>query len=64
MGFSFKITKHHFKVFSSICTNLVVVWLIGALAAKDLTISIRDTILVVVFWYLAVEAEKISSDNE
>lgn len=64
MGFLFEITKHHFKIFSAVCSNLVVVWLIAALAAKDLTISIRDLILVVAFWYLAVEAEKISEDHE
>jgi hypothetical protein len=64
MDVLYNITRSHFKVFSAICSNFVVVWLIVTLAARDPSILLRDLILVVVFLYLAIKSELVSEENE
>ena len=44
--FSFEPTRAQLKVFSSICSDLVVVWLIAILATKNTAVLIRDIVLV------------------
>ena len=57
MEFSFRLTIAQLKVFSAICSNLVVIWLVAALATHDIIILVRDIVLAAVFCYLAVIAE-------
>ena len=58
----FEITSAHLKVFSNVCGNLVVVWLVAgaaAFVAKEQFVLTMDIIAGTIAWYLAVRAETI-----
>lgn len=52
-------TRPQLKVFSGICTNLVVIWLAAAFVTSDPFILTRDLSLAIVTAYAAVWAEEI-----
>lgn len=58
MRFSFEPTRAQLKVFSAVCSNLVVVWLIAMVGTRDIFILIFDITFAILSWYLAVKAEE------
>lgn len=58
MIFSLEPTKAQLKVFSNICGNFVVVWLIAAFASKDPFVLTRDLLVAILGWYAAVKTEE------
>lgn len=56
--FSFKIDGPQIKVFSAVCSNFVVVWIVATLAASDAVSFLRNIFAAGFAWYAAVEAER------
>ena len=59
MRFSFAISSPQLKVFSAVCSNFVVVWLIAIFTTKDLLVLIRYAMAAIIAWYAAVWAEGV-----
>lgn len=57
--FSLEVTRAHLRVFSSVCSNFVVVWLIAGLAAQDPFVLTRDALTAILAWYFAARAEEL-----
>ncbi|MEK7534525.1 MAG: hypothetical protein AAB600_04265 [Patescibacteria group bacterium] len=64
MKLAFELRRSHLKVFSAVCSNLVVVWLIAIFTTKDLFVIIRDIIVAVLAWYSTVAAEEVLEKHE
>lgn len=64
MLFKIELTRANLKMFSSVCANLVVLWLATVFATNDLFVLTRALVLVVLFWYLGVKAEELSENYE
>ena len=62
MGNRIILTRAQLKVFSQIASNLAVVWLVAILVTGSASVLIRNIILAIMFWYLAVKAEEKSED--
>ncbi|OGH14578.1 MAG: hypothetical protein A3H50_01480 [Candidatus Levybacteria bacterium RIFCSPLOWO2_02_FULL_37_10] len=58
MEFLFMIHKPHLKVFSAVCSNFVVVWIIGAFATRELFVLTSNILAAILMWYAAAWAEK------
>lgn len=58
-----KAIKSNFKVLSSICSNLAVVWFVAIITTGNVIILLRNFIFVVIFWYLAVKSEILSEND-
>ncbi len=59
-----RVTRSHLRVFSTVCSNLVVIWLAASLTAREASLLLRNLFLVVVFWYLAVNADSLAEQDE
>jgi len=59
MRFSFEISSAQLKVFSAVCSNFVVVWLIAIFTTRDTFVIIRYVMAAVLAWYAAVWAEEV-----
>ncbi len=55
----FNITAAQLKIFSGICSNMVVVFLIAIPVTRDLGVLIIDIIGATLFWKLGVRTEEI-----
>ena len=54
----FEITSAHLKVFSNVCANLVVVYLVAMFTTNDSSTLTGNTFLAILFWYAALTAER------
>ncbi len=59
MNFSVLLTKPRLRVFSAVCSNLTVFWLVTLLGARDPYILMGNFVYAVVSLYLAIRAEEI-----
>ncbi len=59
MRFSFEISSPQLKVFSAVCSNFVVVWLVAIFTTRDTFVIIRYVMVAVLAWYAAVWAEEV-----
>ncbi len=64
MRFYFEISSAQLKVFSAICSNFVVVWLVAGFTTKDLLVLTRDILAATISLYLAVVIEEILENYE
>ena len=64
MRFSFEISSAQLKVFSAVCSNFVVVWLIVIFTTRDISVIIQDVIAAFLAWYSAVRAEEVLEKHE
>ena len=64
MNLKFELTHAQLKVFSSICADLIVVWIVATFAASDTIVLIRNVILITFLWILAVKSEEKSKNYE
>lgn len=53
-----RIRKSHLKVFSTVCANFVVVWLVAAFATSDILVLTRNVSLAIMALYAAILAEE------
>jgi len=49
--------RAHLHIFSSVCSNLIVFWLIAAFDAQDLFTLTRNLSAAILAWYLAFRGE-------
>lgn len=49
MKFPFKLTRAQLKIFSALCTEFVVVWLLAILGTRDLFILTMDVVFAIIF---------------
>ena len=59
MKISLKLTRAQLKVFSAICSNMVVVWLVAIFGTKDVLVLTLDFFFAIVSLDLAVKAENL-----
>lgn len=59
MMFSFELTRPQLKVFSEVCSNFVVIWLVALFATIDILTLTVNIGFVMLSWYLAVKTEDI-----
>ena len=64
MQIGFRSVKAQLKVFSSICSNLTVVWIVAAFAALDFYSLIRNILSAILMWYLSVKTAELLEDYE
>lgn len=64
MKFYFTPRRSQLKVFSAICSNLVVFWLVATLATKDILALTTDIAFAILTWYLAVKAEEVLEEYD
>lgn len=64
MEFSLEPTKAQLKVFSAICSNFVVVWLVALLGTRDPFVLTANVILAIVSWKLAIKSEKLLDEYD
>lgn len=64
MKLSIEVTRAHLRVFSTVCSNFVVVWVAGALIAKNPLVLTGNILLAILAWLVAVRAEEILEDHE
>ena len=57
------IHKPHLRVFSVVCSNFVVVFLIGAFTTKDISVLTGDILAAMLTWYAAAWAENELGKN-
>lgn len=55
---SFKIDKAHLKVFSSVCSNLIAVWLVAIFVAQDIMVITGSALAAGIAWYAAAWSER------
>lgn len=60
MRLHFKLTRAQLKVFSVLCTEFVVVWILAILGTKDLFILTMDVVFAMMFLILAIKTEEAS----
>ena len=60
MRFNLHLTRAKLKVFSAICSNLVIVWLVAMGGTKDLLILTVNLVFAIVSLDLAIKAEELS----
>lgn len=53
-----EITSAHLKVFSAVCCNLVVVYLVAMLTTNESVTLTANALFVILFWYAALTAER------
>lgn len=63
MKFNLRPTRVQLKVFSAVCSNFVVVWLVAFFGTRDFLALTANFILAIVSWYLAVKAETLAEEN-
>jgi hypothetical protein len=59
MLLGFTSTKAQLKVFSQICSNLTVVWIVAAFAAPDVFVLIRNILSAILMWYVSIKTEEL-----
>lgn len=64
MRLYFTLRHSHLKVFSAVCSNLVVFWLVAILATKDILVLTTDIAFAILTWYLAVKAEEVLEEYD
>ena len=64
MTLNFALNGAQLKVFSSICADLIVVWVVATFATNGTMIIIRNIILIIFLWILAVKSEQKSRNYE
>lgn len=64
MKFYFTPRRSQLKVFSAICSNFVVVWIVAAFVAKDIFALTIDIVFAILSWYLAIKAEEVLEEYD
>lgn len=59
MELSFELRPSQLKVFSAICSNLTVFWLVTLFTTRDVLTLTVNILFAMLSWYLAVKAEDI-----
>lgn len=64
MKLPFRLTRAQLKVFSALCTEFVVVWVLAILGTRDLFILTTDLVFAIIFLVLAIKAEEESEKHD
>jgi len=59
MLLGFRSTKVQLRVFSEICSNLTVVWIIAVFAAPDVFVLLRNILSAILMWYASIKTEEL-----
>ena len=60
MKISFEPSRAQLKVFSAICSDFVVVWIIALFGTQDFVVLTFNIVAAILFWYLATKADELS----
>lgn len=63
MEFSYAFSKAQLKVFSAVCSNFVVVWLVAMLGTNDIFVLTADIFLAILSWKAGIFCENLLEEN-